>query len=143
MATDTLRTCKDCNLTAKTEEELNLFVICKRHTHNRRNLCYKCENKRENIWRAKNSESILRKRQKHYAEKVYGTTYEEYQKRMSSSDKCQVCGSKDSLCYDHDHNTMKFRGVLCNKCNRSIGQLGDTLESIQKVLFYLKSKEVQ
>ena len=143
MATDTLRTCIDCNLTAKTEEELNLFVKCKRHNHNRRNLCYKCENKRENIWRAKNGESILRKRQKHYAEKVYGTTYEKYQKRMSSSDKCQVCGSRDSLCYDHDHNTMRFRGVLCNKCNRSIGQLGDTVESIQKVLFYLKSKEVQ
>ena len=143
MATDSLRTCKDCNLTAKTEEELNLFVICKRHTHNRRNLCYKCENKRENKWRAKNGDSILRKRRKHYAEKVYGTTYEKYQERMASSDKCEVCGSKDKLCYDHDHKNMQFRGVLCNKCNRSIGILGDTVESIQKVLFYLKSKEVQ
>jgi len=36
---------------------------------------------------------------------------------------------------------MEFRGVLCNKCNRSIGQLGDTLESIQKVVAYL-SKEL-
>ena len=70
MATDALRTCKDCNLTANTEEELNLFVKCDRHTHGRRNLCYKCENKRENAWRAKNGESILRKRRKHYAEKA-------------------------------------------------------------------------
>jgi len=62
---------------------------------------------------------------------------------MSTSDRCEICSSRDSLCYDHDHNTMRFRGVLCNKCNRSIGQLGDTVESIQKVLFYLKSKEVQ
>jgi hypothetical protein len=136
--TEPLRTCRDCNLTANTEEELNLFVICKRHTHNRRNLCYKCENKRENIWRSKNGESILRKRRKHYAEKVYCTTYEEYKKRMSTSDKCEICSSKDSLCYDHDHKTMKFRGVLCNKCNRSIGQLGDTKESIKKVLNYLE-----
>ena len=85
----------------------------------------------------------MRKRRKHYAEKVYNTTYEKYQERMASSDKCEVCGSKDKLCYDHDHQNMKFRGVLCNKCNRSIGILGDTVESIQKVLFYLTKEKVQ
>jgi len=143
VATDTLRTCKDCNLTANTEEELNLFVKCSRHTHGRRNLCYKCENKRDDVWRANNSESILLKRQKYYAEKVYNISLEQYKKRMATSNKCEVCGSKDKLCYDHDHKTMKFRGVLCNKCNRSIGILGDTVESIQKVLFYLTKEKVQ
>ena len=143
MATDALRTCKDCNLTANTEEELNLFVKCSRHTHGRRNLCYKCENKRDDVWRANNSESILLKRQKYYAEKVYSISLEQYKKRMATSNKCEVCGSKDKLCYDHDHKTMKFRGVLCNKCNRSIGILGDTVESIQKVLFYLTKEKVQ
>ena len=143
MATDALRTCKDCNLTANTEEELNLFVKCSRHTHGRRNLCYKCENKRDNVWRVNNSESVLIKRQKYYAEKVYNISLEQYKKRMATSDKCEVCGSKDKLCYDHDHKTMEFRGVLCNKCNRSIGILGDTVESIQKVLFYLTKEKVQ
>ena len=143
MATDALRTCKDCNLTANTEEELNLFVKCSRHTHGRRNLCYKCENKRDDVWRANNSESILLKRQKYYAEKVYNISLEQYKKRMATSNKCEVCGSKNKLCYDHDHKTMKFRGVLCNKCNRSIGILGDTVESIQKVLFYLTKEKVQ
>lgn len=141
MATDALRTCKDCNLTANTEEELNLFVKGKRHIYGRRNLCYKCENKRDTIWRAKNSESILLKRQKHYAEKVYNISLEQYKERMASSNKCEVCGSKEQLCYDHCHTTMNFRGVLCNKCNRSIGMLGDTLESIEKVLFYLNKEE--
>ena len=143
MATDALRTCKDCNLTANTEEELNLFVKCSRHTHGRRNLCYKCENKRDDVWRANNSESILLKRQKYYAEKVYSISLEQYKKRMATSNKCEVCGSKDKLCYDHDHQNMQFRGVLCNKCNRSIGILGDTVESIQKVLFYLTKEKVQ
>jgi len=143
VATDALRTCKDCNLTANTEEELNLFVKCSRHTHGRRNLCYKCENKRDDVWRANNSESILLKRQKYYAEKVYSISLEQYKKRMATSNKCEVCGSKDKLCYDHDHKTMKFRGVLCNKCNRSIGILGDTVESIQKVLFYLTKEKQQ
>ena len=135
-----MRTCKDCNLTATTEEELKGFVKEARGLYGRKNLCKPCECKRDARWRSKNGASILRTRQKHYAEKVYGITLEEYKKRMASSDKCEVCGSKEQLCYDHCHATMDFRGVLCNKCNRSIGQLGDTIESIEKVLFYLKEK---
>jgi len=33
---------------------------------------------------------------------------------------------------------MKFRGVLCTNCNRAIGQLGDTAESVRKALNYLE-----
>jgi len=135
-----MRTCKDCNVTATTEEELQWFVKNALGLYGRKNLCKPCECKRDAKWRSKNSVSILRTRQKYYAEKVYGITLEEYKKRMASSDKCEVCGSKEQLCYDHCHATMDFRGVLCNKCNRSIGQLGDTIESIEKVLFYLKEK---
>jgi len=136
-----MRTCKDCNVTATTEEELQGFVKEARGLYGRKILCKPCECKRDAKWRSKNSVSILRTRQKYYAEKVYGITLEEYKKRMASSDKCEVCGSKEQLCYDHCHATMDFRGVLCNKCNRSIGQLGDTIESIEKVLFYLQEKQ--
>ena len=81
----------------------------------------------------------MRKR-KHSYKRMYGITIEEYDKCMETSDSCQICGSTDKLVYDHDHDTMKFRGVLCNKCNRGIGILGDTIEDIAKVLDYLNNK---
>ena len=52
---------------------------------------------------------------------------------------CELCGRKDQqLLFDHCHDTLSHRGWLCNSCNKGIGLLGDTVESIEKVLIYLK-----
>lgn len=67
----------------------------------------------------------------------HGVSPEHYDKCMATSDKCEICESKEDLCYDHDHDTMEFRGVLCSRCNRSLGGLGDTLESVMKAVKYL------
>ena len=46
---------------------------------------------------------------------------------------------KFDLCCDHDPITGAFRGWLCSLCNRSLGGLGDTIESLTKALNYLKN----
>lgn len=56
---------------------------------------------------------------------------------------CEICNCKPSgiykhLCVDHDHNTGKFRGWLCNRCNLALGNMGDTLESVERVTDYLR-----
>ena len=55
-------------------------------------------------------------------------------------DWCECCGRmpETALCFDHDHVTGKFRGWICSPCNRSIGQLGDSIEGVEKALAYLK-----
>jgi len=58
------------------------------------------------------------------------------------TDICDSCGKhpkgRRGLVVDHDHNTLKFRGWLCEMCNLGIGQLGDDLEGVGKALTYLK-----
>lgn len=52
---------------------------------------------------------------------------------------CEICGktlkeTKNKLVIDHDHNTNKFRGLLCNSCNRSLGWYENNKENINKYL---------
>ena len=54
--------------------------------------------------------------------------------------RCENCFKpvgRNRLQCDHDHDTGAFRGWLCSNCNTGIGRLGDTAESIRKVLAYL------
>jgi hypothetical protein len=129
------RTCKKCNLVS---EDLSLFVKDKQSKYGRRNLCISCavkineQHPKKKDWK---TEYQVRKR--------YNISLHEYLESMSSAGACQICSSTKNLCYDHDHVTMKFRGILCCKCNRAIGQLGDTAESLQKAVDYLKRKRIE
>ncbi len=53
---------------------------------------------------------------------------------------CEGCGRvpEKVLCLDHDHSTGKFRGWLCQYCNRGLGFLGDDLASVERIHAYLK-----
>lgn len=93
-------------------------------------------------WRENNKERVSANRKhtskKYRIEKEYGITYEEYSKCMNTSDVCEICGTTERLCYDHDHQTNKFRGVLCSNCNSGVGLLGDNLDIIRKAEEYLR-----
>ena len=126
------RTCIDCGLHS---EELALFAQSVNAKYGRRNLCYPCYTRR-------NKENAKMKDWKtdHQTKKRYGVDAETYKRLMATSSCCEICGKTEELCYDHCHDTMKFRGVLCRGCNRSLGQLGDNIEGIQKVLDYLQKE---
>ena len=48
---------------------------------------------------------------------------------------------KFSWALDHNHETREFRGFLCPTCNMNIGQLGDSIETLQRAIEYLKSDQ--
>ena len=59
-------------------------------------------------------------------------------------DVCECCGSdKNRLMLDHDHNTLKYRGWICIKCNTAIGMLGDNIEGIRMAEQYLLRSEIE
>ena len=130
-----LRKCRDCGIEANTFEELELFIKRKNLPYGRNTICKECFSIRQHNYRK--NEKYLNTKRAYEVNKNYNINIEEYIKCMKTSDKCQHCGSTNNLCYDHDHKTGKFRGVLCRKCNSALGKLGDTLESIGRMYKYL------
>lgn len=56
---------------------------------------------------------------------------------------CKICGDapngrSERLCIDHDHATMQFRGLLCNRCNTAIGLLRENPDLFQRAHDYLE-----
>jgi len=128
-----LRECK-CGTKAYDQEDLELFVKKRNGLHGRQSLCKKCDNiRRKKHYRDNKEQSFM-----HHCKRKYDITVKEYKEAMKTSTICFICESKENLCYDHDHTTMKFRGVLCNRCNRAIGLLEDNEELVGKAYIYLK-----
>jgi hypothetical protein len=56
---------------------------------------------------------------------------------------CKICGkpetaiNKKYLCIDHDHGTLKVRGLLCDNCNKGLGCFKDDIEALKKAIEYL------
>lgn len=53
---------------------------------------------------------------------------------------CEMCGSKDNLHVDHNHETNEVRGILCTNCNRGLGHFKDSPDLLRKAAAYLESK---
>lgn len=53
---------------------------------------------------------------------------------------CAICSTdiRDDPSVDHDHETKVIRGLLCRQCNASLGQFGDSIEGVTRVLVYLR-----
>jgi Recombination endonuclease VII len=69
----------------------------------------------------------------------YGLTTEQYEAMLVFQDgKCALCGTGKPVDIDHDHASGRVRGLLCRSCNVGLGQLGDTVEGLERAIAYLK-----
>lgn len=51
---------------------------------------------------------------------------------------CAICGKIADLHLDHDHETEKVRGTICDLCNGGLGMFLDSPELLTKAGEYLK-----
>lgn len=108
----------------------------KRFNSKRKAYCKLCKQKHYKSRRKKNDVN--------YRFKKFGFTHEDYLELLESQDhKCAICGKSANTEYhknfniDHDHETGKVRGLLCNGCNTGLGLLKDSISNLQSAILYL------
>jgi hypothetical protein len=76
----------------------------------------------------------------------YGITEDDYSALCAKQDgRCAICGSAEAggwggqLPVDHDHETGRVRGLLCNGCNSGLGRFGDDPDRLLAAAAYLLS----
>ena len=77
----------------------------------------------------------------------HGITLIEYRAILKHQNgRCKICLGKEKdkrhkyLSVDHNHQTNKIRGLLCNRCNRALGLFQDDCWVLQRAVKYLRKK---
>ncbi len=80
--------------------------------------------------------------------RLYSITPQEFKETLHNQDnKCAVCGNPEtgkrygktpSLSVDHNHDTGKVRGLLCQDCNRMIGIAKENTKTLRAAALYLE-----
>lgn len=80
---------------------------------------------------------------------AYSISIEIYDKIFNEQQgRCKICGYQETeqdwgctkrLAVDHDHDTLKIRGLLCSNCNRLLGCAKDNTDILKKCIAYLEN----
>jgi len=80
----------------------------------------------------------------------YNLTKDQYEEILKSQNfGCAICGEKETsldsrtgskrnLAVDHCHDKKHIRGLLCWRCNGTLGKLNDSIELLQSMINYLR-----
>lgn len=95
--------------------------------HQARGLCNPCYK----LTRDDSRRAVLR---------THGLTPAAYDQMVRDQDgRCPICGDAPRRLYvDHNHRTGALRGLLCDVCNRAIGQLRDDPVVLRRAAEYLE-----
>ena len=81
---------------------------------------------------------------KHYEwalKSKYNLSRKEYEEILiNQNNLCAICKtiSEYKLVVDHDHSSNKVRGILCRKCNLSLGFAQDDISILKEMINYLE-----
>jgi hypothetical protein len=105
--------------------------------------CKSCNLERVTKWQKNNPTLVRNSRLK----SVYGISIDDFDTMLlSQKGGCAICGRTSSsnvkrLGVDHDHKTLRVRGVLCDYCNSGLGLFFDNRETIVNAIRYLSKWE--
>lgn len=89
-------------------------------------------------------ENKYSKRKNSHLKWAFNITLDDYNNMLNKqNNSCAICGIsrsslKKDLYVDHCHKTGKIRELLCDGCNRGMGQFKDNIDLMSKALTYLE-----
>lgn len=133
---------KICSVCKKRKSFSNFYNF-KNKSDGKSYRCKLCDDKARSLWRKNNPERYKKSARERSIKHRYGITYEDYMSLLKKQEnKCAICEGhqqgKDFFSIDHDHNTGKIRGLLCNNCNRGLGLLKDSSSILENAINYLR-----
>jgi hypothetical protein len=112
-------------------------------------LCISCQKqKQKNHWVSRTPKKRLEQHLKY----KYGVSHAEFMDQWNKQKgTCSICcselpdlmlyeGRKRGYAIDHNHETGKFRGILCLTCNSMLGMAKDSSEILKKAIQYLEEQ---
>jgi len=72
----------------------------------------------------------------------YDLTPEEFRELAEKQNgRCAICFESAPLVVDHSHETGQVRGLLCGKCNSTIGYARDNITILEAAINYIKESK--
>lgn len=136
------KVCRTCG----EEKDISCFPKLPTAKDGYKNICKSCTAIKYEIWRKKNYDKWLENMYFSTIKRKFGISKEDYIKLLTSQQGvCAICGGGPTgkakyLSVDHDHETGKIRGLLCNNCNAAIGFLREKHINIQLAAEYIRKE---
>lgn len=150
------RICLDC----KKEKKETLFYVRKKNKEgkwNRASRCIPCQANYRRQYGIQHRERLLIAKRKDYRDNWHRYTTSVIKQKLRKFDLpeedyklllshgCSICKSPNSgirgLHFDHNHDTGKFRGMLCGNCNTALGLMSDNTDRLKKAIQYLEENK--
>lgn len=111
----------------------------------------KTEAGKQTVQRAKGKYNLTprakRTKKNYELKRRFNITLEQYDEMFEKQNGvCAICKLPEitmRLAVDHDHKTGEIRGLLCQRCNRFLGQAYEDLNILQNAIKYLQERRAQ
>jgi hypothetical protein len=96
-------------------------------------------------WRESNRVKVKEQLYNNWLKRNYGITRIEYEELLRSQDgRCAICRTLPTtqrrLAVDHDHDTGKIRGILCDQCNVGLGNFRESAAMLKAAAVYIRGQ---
>lgn len=131
------KTCTKCGVT----KPLSNYNRDAKKTSGYRSHCKSCTSTGYRQWSVSGERGRVSKLRSRF-----GMSVEDYDRILAAQNNgCAICGKSPSengkrLSIDHNHDTGKVRGLLCQPCNTGIGLLNDSPSQLRLALRYLEER---